>query len=103
VERKYFSPKNGAKIDAIRIKIEEWFKEGYISDDEYFYLLTSLLLAVQKVANISGTYGAFNKFWDPRAYKPLTLKYKVQPLCPSPKGKRRIKLRLKSLMHLLVK
>lgn len=63
------------KIDAIRIKIEEWFKEGYISEDEYFYLITSLLLAVQKVANISGTYGAFNKFWDPRSYKPLTLKF----------------------------
>ncbi len=75
VERKYFMLKNGMKIDAVRIKIEEWFKEGYISENEYFYLLTSLLIAVQKIANISGTYGAFNKFWDPRAYKPLTLKY----------------------------
>lgn len=75
VERKYFSLENGMKIDSVRIQIEEWFKEGYISDDEYFYLLTSLLIAVQKVANISGTYGAFNKFWDPRAHKPLILKY----------------------------
>ncbi len=75
VERKYFTIENGMKIDAVRIKIEEWFGEGYISEDEYFYLLTSLLIAVQKIANISGTYGAFNKFWDPRAYKPLTLKF----------------------------
>jgi adenine-specific DNA-methyltransferase len=75
IERKYFSLQNGMRIDAIRLKIEEWFQEGQISEEEYFYLLTSLLLAVQKVANISGTYGAFNKFWDPRAYKPLTLKY----------------------------
>jgi adenine-specific DNA-methyltransferase len=75
VERKYFSIENGKKIDAIRIKIEEWFKNNYISDDEYFYLIASLLFAVQKVANISGTYGAFNKFWDPRSYKTITLKY----------------------------
>lgn len=27
------------------------------------------------MANISGTYGAYNKFWDPRANKPLTLKF----------------------------
>jgi len=75
VERKYFSIENGKKIDAIRMKIEEWFKNGYISDDEYFYLIASLLFGVQKVANISGTYGAFNKFWDPRSYKTITLKY----------------------------
>ncbi len=65
VERKYFTVENGMKIDAIRIKIEEWFQNGYISENEYFYLLSSLLIAVQKIANISGTYGAFNKFWDP--------------------------------------
>jgi adenine-specific DNA-methyltransferase len=75
IERKYFSIKNGAKIDSIRLKIQDWFENGYISDDEYFYLITSLLFAVQKVANISGTYGAFNKWWDPRSYKPITLKY----------------------------
>lgn len=75
IERKYFSINNGKKIDAIRIKIEEWFKNSYISEDEYFYLIASLLFAVQKIANISGTYGAFNKFWDPRAYKPIRLRY----------------------------
>jgi len=75
VERKYFTTENGMKIDAIRIQIQEWFENGYISEDEYFYLLASLLLAVQKIANTSGTYGAFNKFWDARSYKPLTLRY----------------------------
>ena len=75
IERKYFRIENGMKIDAVRIKIEDWFKESYVSEEEYFYLLTSLLIAVQRIANISGTYGAFNKFWDPRAHKPLTLKY----------------------------
>ena len=75
IERKYFSIENGKKIDAVRIEIQEWFKNGYISDNEYFYLIASLLFGVQKVANISGTYGAFNKFWDPRSYKTIKLKY----------------------------
>lgn len=75
IERKYFSRENGLKIDAIRLKIEEWFHEKRITDEEYFYLLGSLLLAVQKVANTSGTYGAFNKFWDQRSHKALKLKF----------------------------
>jgi len=75
IERKYFTEENGKRIDSIRVKIEEWLENGFISEDEYFYLLASLLFAVQKVANISGTYGAFNKFWDQRARKPLTLKF----------------------------
>ena len=74
IERRYFSKINGKKIDGVRTKIENWFTSGYINEGEYFYLIASLLIAVQKVANISGTYGAFNKFWDPRANKPLTLK-----------------------------
>lgn len=74
IERRYFTKENGRKIDSIRLKIQEWFENGNINEDEYFYLIALLLLAVQKVANISGTYGAFNKFWDPRAHKKLTLK-----------------------------
>ena len=74
-KRKYFSEENGKGIDSIRMVIEEWFNKNQINDDEYFYLIASLLMAVQKVSNISGTYGAFNKFWDPRAKKPLILKF----------------------------
>ena len=75
IQRKYFSVENGKKIDSIREKIEEWRRTNQINEDEYFYLLASLLLAVQKVANISGTYGAYNKFWDPRSKKSLSLKF----------------------------
>ena len=75
VERMYFSEENGKKIDSIRMMIEEWFNRKQINEYEYFYLIASLLMAVQKVSNISGTYGAFNKIWDPRAKKQLTLKF----------------------------
>ena len=74
IERKYFSEYNGSKIDAIRIEVENWMKESLINQDEYYYLLAALLFAVQKVSNISGTYGAYNKIWDPRSKKNLNLK-----------------------------
>lgn len=73
IERKYFSELNGERIDAVRMKIEDWFTNKNITEDEYFYLIASLLLAVQKIANISGTYGTYNKIWDARAKKPLKL------------------------------
>ncbi|MGC8483651.1 MAG: DNA adenine methylase [Thermodesulfobium sp.] len=75
VERKYFSIENGKKIDAIREKIQDLFITNQINEEEYFYLLTSLLFSVQKVSNISGTYGAYNKFWDPRSKKPIMLNF----------------------------
>lgn len=75
VERRYFSEVNGKKIDGVRTKIENWLVKGYINEDEYFYLIAGLLISVQKVANISGTYGAYNKIWDSRANKSLTLKF----------------------------
>lgn len=75
IERMYFSEENGKKIDSIRMMIEEWLNKKQINENEYFYLIASLLMAVQKVSNISGTYGAFNKIWDPRAKKQLILKF----------------------------
>jgi len=74
IERKYFSEYNGSKIDSVRIEIENWKRESLINEDEYYYLLATLLFAVQKVANISGTYGSYNKIWDPRSKKTLNLK-----------------------------
>jgi adenine-specific DNA-methyltransferase len=74
VERKYFSRANGKRVDSARAKIQDWLDAGSIDPDEYYFLLASLIIAVQKISNISGTYGAFNKYWDARAYKPLVLR-----------------------------
>lgn len=72
--RKYFTPENGKKIDAIRTKIEEWKKEKLINESEYFVLLAALIESVPFYANISGVYAAFLKQYDPRALKTLELK-----------------------------
>jgi adenine-specific DNA-methyltransferase len=67
--RMYFSEENALKIDFIRNKIEEWYKEEKISDYEYFYLIACLIESSSKVANIAGVYGSYLKNWDPRAIK----------------------------------
>ena len=72
--RTYFIDENGAKIDAIRMKIEEWKVSGLINDSEYYILIACLIETVGFYSNIAGVYAAFQKHWDPRALKPLELK-----------------------------
>lgn len=69
--RLFFTEENALKIDGMRIDIEEFYQEGLILENEYFFLLSSLLESVTKVSNTSGTYEAFFKFWEPRAKKIL--------------------------------
>ena len=73
-ERMYFQSKNAVKIDIIRLTIEEWRNKNLINDDEYFYLLASLISAVPYVSNITGVYAAYLKTWDVRTYNELVLK-----------------------------
>ena len=72
-DRQYLSDSNGQKIDAIRQQIQQWRNAGDITENEFYLLLLPLLEATSKVANISGTYGAYLKHWDPRTYKDLTM------------------------------
>ena len=72
-ERMYFQNNNAKKIDIIRLQIEKWYKSQKINEDEYFYLLASLLLALPYVANITGVYAAYLKFWDKRTYNDIHL------------------------------
>lgn len=77
-ERMYFQCENAIKIDLIRQEIERHRSE--VSEQEYFYLLSLLLNAVPYVSNITGTYGAYLKFWDKRTYNPLFLEEVEIPL-----------------------
>lgn len=73
-ERQYFSDYNAMKIDAIRLKIEEWKNNQFINDNEYFFLLASLLESADKVANTASVYGAFLKHIKKSAQKEIILK-----------------------------
>jgi len=73
-KRKYFTPENAKRIDAIRKIIEIWHNKKIITEDEYFVLLATLIESVPFYANISGVYAAFLKRYDPRALKQFELK-----------------------------
>ena len=74
IPRMYYTNENGKIIDAIRQQIETWKTEQLINQNEYFVLLACLIETVPFYANISGVYAAFQKNWDPRAVKKLTLR-----------------------------
>jgi len=73
-DRMYFSKENAARIDYFRTQIEEWNFEGLLNEDEYSYLLASLIESVSHVSNTAGVYGAFLKHWDSRSLKPIEFK-----------------------------
>lgn len=70
-KRMYFTPENAARIDYFRNQIEEWNRNGLLTEPEYMYLLSCLIESVSKVSNTAGVYGAFLKKWDGRALKPI--------------------------------
>lgn len=71
--RQYFKDSNGQKIDVIRQKIEKWKKDKKINKNVYYFLLASLLEAVDKVANTASVYGAFLKHIKKTAQKDILL------------------------------
>jgi adenine-specific DNA-methyltransferase len=73
-ERLYFSDDNARRCDTIRSQIEIWKDEWKVTESEYFFLLASLLEAIDKVANTASVYGAFLKVLKKSAQKPLDLK-----------------------------
>jgi adenine-specific DNA-methyltransferase len=73
-ERRYFTPENAAKIDAVRRRIHEWQVAGRLSDDEHYVLLAALIEAADRVANTTGVYAAYVKSWQPNATRPLKLR-----------------------------
>ncbi|MCL4543211.1 MAG: DNA adenine methylase [Chloroflexi bacterium] len=77
-EARYFQPHNGAKIDAIRSEIDRIAE----SAEEHAILLTSLLLAADRVDSTTGLQMAYLKDWAPRSYQPLTLR--LPELLPGP-------------------
>ena len=72
--RQYFSDENGMRCDAIRQKIENWKEQNLIFDDEYYFLITSLVESIDKYANTASVYGAFLKKLKKTAQNNLILK-----------------------------
>jgi len=73
-QRQYFSDENGKRCDAIRTEIEKWKKEKLITDNEYYFLLATLIETIDKRANTASVYGAFLKQLKKTAQMPFVLK-----------------------------
>jgi adenine-specific DNA-methyltransferase len=71
--RKYFSSENACKIDAIRETLNKWIEADKITESEEAVLKHTLIMAVNKVANISGTYGYYLAEMKKNALEPLVL------------------------------
>ncbi|MDA0747959.1 MAG: DNA adenine methylase [bacterium] len=71
--RMYFSDENGQRCDAVRQRIEAWRRAGRLSEGEYFYLLASLIDAMDRVANTASVYAAHLKHLKKTAQKAVRL------------------------------
>ncbi|MCU0617117.1 MAG: DNA adenine methylase [Gemmatimonadaceae bacterium] len=69
-EARYFTPENGAHIDAIRDEIAR----RALPVELEAIALTALLEAADRVDSTTGVQMAYLKQWAPRAHKPLTLR-----------------------------
>jgi adenine-specific DNA-methyltransferase len=72
-EARYFQPKNGQRVDAIRDAIEESFRGTWL----YPVLLTSLMEAADRVDSTTGVQMAYLKTWAPRSHKDLDMRRPV--------------------------
>lgn len=70
VEARYFQPKNGERVDAIRDRIETDYRDSWM----YFPLLTSLILGADRVDSTTGIQMAFLKGWASRSGNRLELR-----------------------------
>ena len=70
VQSRFFQPHNGERIDAIRDAIAN----QYVGTPLEPLLLTSLLLAADRVDSTTGLQMAYVKQWAPRSFKPLELR-----------------------------
>ncbi|HEY4152451.1 MAG TPA: DNA adenine methylase [Pseudolysinimonas sp.] len=69
-ESRFFQPKNGARVDAIRDAIEADYRDSPL----FPILLTSLMLAADRVDSTAGQQMAYLKSWAPRAHRDLELR-----------------------------
>lgn len=69
-ERMFFTNENAKKCDAIR----QYIENQQLSKNEYYFLIASLIVQMDKVANTASVYGAYLKKFKKSSCKKLFLK-----------------------------
>lgn len=72
-ERMFFTSQNAQKCDSIRIHIQKLKNYNLIDLSEFNFLLASLLVSIDKVANTSCVYGSYLKEYKKTALKELVV------------------------------
>jgi adenine-specific DNA-methyltransferase len=72
--RLYLSPGNAGRLDAMLATVRDWRDQALLSPAEHALLRHDLVLAVNRVANIAGTYGHFRSTWSEGAVRPIRLR-----------------------------
>lgn len=74
IERRYFTQENAARIDAMRALIADWSEAGTIDEVEKRLLIADLFGALNRVANIAGTFGCFLSKWTSQSQDKIALR-----------------------------
>lgn len=74
LERRYFTQENAARIDAMRALIGEWMEAGTIDEAEERLLIADLFGALNRVANIAGTFGCFLSKWTSQSQNKIAMR-----------------------------
>ena len=72
--RMFFTCENAKKVDANRIHLENLKEEKKIDENEYIFLLASIVESIDKVANTACVYGAYLKKFKKAALKDYVVK-----------------------------
>jgi adenine-specific DNA-methyltransferase len=72
--RLYLTAENAGRLDAMLEKARAWNESGELDALEHALLRHDLVLAVNRVANIAGTYGHFRSTWAESALRPIGLR-----------------------------
>lgn len=74
LERRYFTQENAARIDAMRALIADWVEAGTIDAVEERLLIADLFGALNRVANIAGTFGCFLSKWTSQSQDKIAMR-----------------------------
>jgi adenine-specific DNA-methyltransferase len=74
IERRYFTQENATQIDAMRALITDWTEAGTISKLEQQLLIADLFGALNRVANIAGTFGCFLSKWTSQSQEKIAIR-----------------------------
>ncbi len=72
--RMFYTIENAQIIDGMRFQIEEWKNKCVINQNDYNFLLASLIVSADQYSNIPAVYGCYLKKFKEKALKTMVLK-----------------------------